>query len=297
LQSFYSHGKLLITSEYFVLDGAKALAIPTKKGQILKISESDTEGISWRSYDFENNIWFETRFSESLVPLDSSDTSNILQKILVEAQKLNPEFLANRQNLAVETFLEFPNNWGLGSSSTLINNIAQWANVDAFKLLENSFGGSGYDIAAAQHSAPIIYQRLIDKPLVSTLDLTWNFFDKLFFVHLNKKQNSKDGIQQYRKQRYSENTIEEFSILTNQIINSKHLDEFEKLIKIHEDLISKYLGIQTIKENLFKDYPHAIKSLGAWGGDFFLVVGNPSDQEYFKNRGYKTIVEFRDMIV
>ena len=33
-QTFYSNGKLLITGEYVVLDGAKALALPTKFGQI-----------------------------------------------------------------------------------------------------------------------------------------------------------------------------------------------------------------------------------------------------------------------
>ena len=30
---FYSHGKLLLTAEYAVLEGVKALAIPTKRGQ------------------------------------------------------------------------------------------------------------------------------------------------------------------------------------------------------------------------------------------------------------------------
>ena len=32
-KSFFSHGKLLLTGEYLVLDGSKALAIPTQKGQ------------------------------------------------------------------------------------------------------------------------------------------------------------------------------------------------------------------------------------------------------------------------
>ena len=30
MEKFYSHGKLLITGEYAVLDGAKAIALPTK---------------------------------------------------------------------------------------------------------------------------------------------------------------------------------------------------------------------------------------------------------------------------
>ena len=34
-QKFYGNGKLLLTGEYFVLDGALSLALPTKFGQNL----------------------------------------------------------------------------------------------------------------------------------------------------------------------------------------------------------------------------------------------------------------------
>jgi len=37
-RTFYSHGKLLLTAEYVILDGAKALALPTKFGQEMEIS-------------------------------------------------------------------------------------------------------------------------------------------------------------------------------------------------------------------------------------------------------------------
>ena len=36
-----------------------------------------------------------------------------------------------KNGFKVTTKLDFPKNWGLGTSSTLINNIAQWAQVDA----------------------------------------------------------------------------------------------------------------------------------------------------------------------
>ena len=44
-KTFYSNGKLLLTGEYVVLDGATALAIPTKYGQYLEISASEKKGI------------------------------------------------------------------------------------------------------------------------------------------------------------------------------------------------------------------------------------------------------------
>ena len=37
-QTFYGHGKLLLTGEYAVLDGAKALSIPTRFGQSLEVT-------------------------------------------------------------------------------------------------------------------------------------------------------------------------------------------------------------------------------------------------------------------
>jgi hypothetical protein len=45
-QTFYSNGKLLITGEYLVLDGAKAFALPTKFGQSL-IEEGSDKAIQW----------------------------------------------------------------------------------------------------------------------------------------------------------------------------------------------------------------------------------------------------------
>ena len=46
-KKYYSNGKLLITGEYVVLDGAKALALPTKFGQYLIIEPGKNQQINW----------------------------------------------------------------------------------------------------------------------------------------------------------------------------------------------------------------------------------------------------------
>ena len=56
----------------------------------------------------------------------------------------------------VETQLEFPREWGLGSSSTLISNLGLWAETDPYDLLSATLGGSGYDIAAARSESPFL---------------------------------------------------------------------------------------------------------------------------------------------
>jgi hypothetical protein len=48
---------------------------------------------------------------------------------------------------------------------------------------------------------------------------------------------------------------------------------------------------------LFNDYKGAIKSLGAWGGDFILVTGNEDSISYFKKKGYNTIIPYSKMVL
>ena len=200
--------------------------------------------------------------------------------------------------MEITTALNFPRDWGLGTSSTLINNIAQWANIDAYTLLWNAFSGSGYDIACAQHNGPITYQLKDSKPVVHTVDFNPSFKNNLFFIHLNQKQDSRDGIAHYRSQEKEVNlfsTLSQINSITQRILSCSRVGQFEKLIKKHENIISQILGVPTVKEQLFPDYKGAIKSLGAWGGDFILATGNKSTPDYFKEKGYATIIPYSKM--
>ena len=300
-RTFYSHGKLLLTAEYVVLDGATALAIPTKKGQSLKVSHNGEANnmIHWMSYTLNNDCWFEDTFSISkhgIVAATDTKTSAILCEILKAAQQLNPLFLTEIKERTVTTHLEFPKNWGLGSSSTLISNIAQWAQVDPFKLLFNSFKGSGYDIAAAQAKSAFLYEVKNEVPKIVPSPLHWSFKDQLFFVHLNKKQDSKEGISAYKaRQAKQQFDIAAFSAISEAMLHAANLTDFEKLIVEHEEATSSIIGLPTVKQQYFSSYNGAIKSLGAWGGDFVLATGTAKDMAYFKEMGYETILPFSEM--
>lgn len=303
MTTFKSNGKLLITGEYVVLDGAKSLAIPTKYGQSLKIEEDNNNTLSWKSYDEKDNVWFENNFTldngELLKTIENdNDVSTRLVQILDAAQQLNPNFLENEKGYKVSTHLEFNRKWGLGTSSTLINNIAQWADVNAYQLLEKTFGGSGYDIACAQHNTPITFQ--LDKnnqPLVTPIDFNPSFKDQLYFVYLNQKQNSRDGIKAYRAlNKLNSNIISEVNSLTESIINCTELHVFENLINKHEELIGKLINQTPIKSRQFDDYNGCIKSLGAWGGDFVLVTSESDPSDYFKSKGLEVIIPFSEMV-
>ena len=301
--NFYSNGKLLLTGEYLVLEGAKSLAIPTKQGQdlIVEIKYSNKGILHWKSFDLNNKIWFYCDIelpSLQLINFNDKKTAKTLQKILFEARKLNSQFLFVNDKVEAHTNLNFEQNWGLGTSSTLINNIASWAKIDAFELQFKIFGGSAYDIACAQNNTPIIYQLDKGKPNVEKINFSPKFKDNLFFIHLNKKQNSRDSIAQFNKVELDKKTaIDEISEITNQIISNKSLSEFEFLIKKHEEIISSIIGVEPIQKKLFKNYSGQIKSLGAWGGDFILATGNEQTIAYFNKRGYTTIIPFSKMIL
>lgn len=302
-KTYYSNGKLLITGEYLVLDGAKAFALPTKFGQNLIVEEDENEVINWKSFDSDGSIWFEDCISFSSIIQQTyfekdSSIKNKLIEILHEAYLMHPEFITKAKGYSIYTELTFPKLWGLGTSSTLINNIAQWLNIDAFKLLQRSFGGSGYDIACAQNTSPIIYQLQHDNPIVKTITFKPPFTQNLFFVYLNKKQNSRTAIASYYgKNGEIEKNITKIDAITHDVITASSAKEFALALEHHEIEMSNILELKTIKESLFPDFNGVIKSLGAWGGDFVLSISKENPTAYFNSKGFNIVIPYSDMIL
>src|SRR5690606_6552586 len=161
-----------------------------------------------------------------------------------------------------------------------------------------TFGGSGYDIAAARNDTPIIYQLTGEERSVLNTSFNPGFSENLFFVHLNRKQDSRKAISHYRSQSKEAlaEAVKKINSLTQSFINCTTLKEMELLIEIHETVISQLLNIPPAKKNLFPDFPGAIKSLGGWGGDFVMATGNKDAREYFIKKGYNTVVPFDKMV-
>ncbi len=299
-QEFYSNGKLLLSGEYAVLDGAEAWAIPTKSGQFLRIQPAQQKKIIWKSLNEKDECWFEGIFDSQTLAIFSSSSAKIakrLKEILQQAKKLNPNFLKDREGLEISTKLTFPKDWGLGSSSTLINNIAQWAQVNAHQLLWSTMGGSGYDISCAQYDHPILYELKEDSPKVTKVEFPDSFRENIFFIYLNKKQDSRKAISEYQKNDFDkQDFITKVSELTNEMVGSQNLIQFESFMTAHEELLSEVLKISPVKQRLFNDYFGGIKSLGAWGGDFIMATGTQEKTPgYFKSKGFQTIVSFKEM--
>ena len=303
--TYRSNGKLLLTAEYAVLDGAKALAIPTKYGQSLVIEPNHSNIIHWKSFNELEEIWFQCSITYDEITASiqkNKPADNIkarLLQILKATKNLNPEFLASNQGYNITTYQDFNRLWGLGTSSTLINNIAIWANVDAYKLLEKTFGGSGYDIACAQNETPITFQlQPKQSPIVKPVNFHPEFKQHLYFIYLNQKQNSRDGISAYKTLgKINTDSIAKLNAITEEMIKCNSFLEFKNLIESHEHIIANLIEQTPIKDRLFIDFKGAVKSLGAWGGDFVLVASQDNPTSYFNTKGFETVIPYTDIVL
>lgn len=297
-------GKLLLSGEYFVLDGALALALPVQYGQTLHVNTGTGDGVlHWVSRDEYGIPWFkaEYRLPElSPIQMDDAKTAETLRTILLACRRQNPTFLTEGVSFEVTTQNDFPRNWGLGTSSTLIAALGQWAGVDPYAVLFETLGGSGYDLACAYAEGPILYRLLDGRPEVQPAVFRPPFTEHLYFVYLSQKQDSREGIRRFREKAQGRSKwVEQVSDLTRQMLAASTLAEFEKVLRAHEQLVGQALELPPVKTRLFADCPGEIKSLGAWGGDFVLATAWASEAEirrYFAAKGFPLLLSYRDML-
>ena len=300
MERIFSHGKLLISSEYLVLDGALALALPTKLGQEFFFEEkSDNQSIiEWESL-CRGEKWFKSKIDYNkwdILETDDAQSAEFILEILKEIQRVSKVKLQNSETYSLKTNLEFPRNFGLGSSSTLMNNLALWAEIDPFCLNEKMLGGSGYDIAVAKEASALLYRKGLDNREIEKINYSPMFKDELLFVHLNQKQNSREGIRLYQSKNKSEELIKEFSDLTEKIFRCQDLEDFSELMNFHEEKLSDFLGLETVKKTYFPDCPVFVKSLGAWGGDFVMSRKFQGYEDFFHGRGFHTFFDWNEII-
>jgi mevalonate kinase len=304
-QEFYSNGKLMLTGEYMVLEGALAMALPIKLGQTLKVNKTaESIGKIYWSTFVKNEIWYYGVYNQNnLDILESSDnqTALYIQNIILKAAEINKEILNQKYSTTIKTYIDFLPNWGFGSSSTLISNIAYWINADPFELLRKISNSSGCDIACAREKGPILFSLKNDKPEISQVNFKPAFSKNIYFVYQGKKQDSALSIEYYRsKIKNNKHKSLLITALTINIVNAETLDKFEYYVNRHERIMSEILDIPTIKSQKFKDFNGSIKSLGAWGGDFIMATSKDEPQivkEYFNSKAYTIIFSFDELVL
>lgn len=294
----------MLTGEYAVLDGAKAIGLPTRLGQSMTVKKSNNADLIWESLDHNGNSWFKSvisLFDFSAVETTDEKTSVYLQKLLKNAVRLNSEFLSQWNGYKIETRLEFPRDWGLGSSSTLVFLLSEWAEVNPLLLYFKSDDGSGYDVACAFADGPIEYINSPEEVSYTHIEFNPKFKNQLYFIHLGNKQDTTLGIKEYLKAVKNKGAfVKAVTRISEEIVTAPGIKEFDTLIMQHEDLVHHHTGFKKVKELHFNDYWGAVKSLGAWGGDFILATSDKPAEEtiaYFKNKGYSTVLPYKEIIL
>ncbi len=304
-----SNGKLMISGEYLVLAGAKALAMPVKYGQSLHLKSTphhETQ-LHWSSL-VKGKKWLEVLFRGQLLEISQETELNResithaerLREILLAAKQVNNSFLSDKLAWQAVSNIEFDLEWGLGSSSTLVSNIASWAQADPFEMLFQVSGGSGYDIACARSDTPLIYtyKGKEHTPEIQAFAFNPNFAKGLYFVFSGKKQRSEESLKKFDARKTDKNDVAAISKITEQMLVADNLSEFMLLLEAHEKIVSKYTGMLPVKESHFTDFPGTIKSLGAWGGDFLLAASEAPENDvfnYFEEKGLNTVIPFGKM--
>ncbi|MDP2888619.1 MAG: GYDIA family GHMP kinase [Bacteroidota bacterium] len=298
--TYRANGKLLLTGEYLVLHGAKAIALPLKLGQQLIVHDGlNSENIIWQAF-FEGKVWFSCELNPSdfsVIKTSHPEKAETLSKIFQTIKILNPTFQP-KSGTKLDTSLDANPEWGFGSSSTLISLLSQWAGVDPFILNELVFKGSGFDIACANADGPIFYVR--NKP-AQPIALDYPFSEQLFLVYSGKKKKTSSEVSTFLKEKkVSDRLIHEVSALSDEFAGCRDQNNFNRLIRQHEETVGALIGQTPVKEELFNDFDGAVKSLGAWGGDFYLIstaLPFSGVKKYFDNRGLTTIFSWNELIL
>ncbi len=302
---FYSHGKLLITGEFFVLKGALALALPLKLGQLTVLNKHDnvSRQLMWKSF-YRQHLWFQATFNPDnfeIINASEQGKAIFVQNLLIKAFELaNAKSKFTLSTIEILNHLEFHPSWGFGSSSTLISNISQWLQINPYVLLKHTIGGSGFDIACATAPKPLIYSN-IPSPRVELVDFKPSFSDSIYFVNLGNKVSSSESISKFAHLPglYGDK-LQKINQLTQRIVNSQTLEQFELLLNEHNRIISDTLNLIPLQVLKFSDFPGTIKQLGAWGGDFILAACNKGEKfvkEYFNTKDLSVIYKFHDLIL
>lgn len=297
-KKFKAHGKFLITGEYAVLNNVPALAMPLKLNQYLEISDRDDQVITWKSYNNDGDLWYQLVTN---VPDLYSDSINCSNAITLKLSQILNTALQLTLNNSIKGFdavmtLDFDRHSGMGTSSTLISLISQWLGCNPYQLQFKCFGGSGYDVACARANKSLVYTYNNAAPIVEEVTFDPVIKEYIFFVYLNRKQDSRDSIAQFNQDTLSDNLRKELTDMPQCFISaSNDVSEFNKVIDRHEEIISSLIGLKPIKKQLFGDYEGSIKSLGGWGGDYVMATGGIDARDYFKHKGYHQILEWDEV--
>jgi mevalonate kinase len=159
--------------------------------------------------------------------------------------------------------------------------------------------GSGYDVACALADGPITYKLRENLPQYQQIPFHPSFQKHIWFAWLGKKQETASHLREIAHRiKPGFDVIHNFSELTRAMIEATTLEEFRRVMDVHEDELSQILGKEKISSTL-SALPGSVKSLGAWGGDFVMIASD-ADREtlagYLLQKGIQVLYSYKELV-
>ncbi|MEY3573833.1 MAG: hypothetical protein RLZZ617_431 [Bacteroidota bacterium] len=328
-------GKILLSGEYVVLDGATALGLASRMGQSMAVFRGSEPGyLRWTALDHLHNPWLQANYrivdgqwSVGEVSAEASESAGLLQNWLQAAWTLMAGLgegsasgyggaswndILHQEGMAVQTQLDFARSWGLGSSSTALALLAQWLGVDARRLYALTTNGSGYDLEVALQNASILYHLpegrpitnshapALLEPIVQPIPYRSPQGGGLWLVDPGGKQISAKEVVRYRNLDTNQRMacVEEISSLSIGLATCPDVTTMLDYFVRHDTILENLLGQPCLQRSAGNGFPGRLKSLGAWGGDLFLAV-SPSPEDalhWLENQANWSIYPFEQII-
>lgn len=289
-------GKIMLSGEYAVLKGARSLSFPVQFGQLFTFSAS-CNSITI-STNYKGKQLFNGFFTKKgdIVTTSSSKQARFMEEVLKTIVKIMHKDLPP---FNLEIASEYPLSWGLGSSSSFITGICRFLDIHPLSVNEKMKHSSGFDVATQWKETPVLYKKL-PRPVLEEAKVDFPFANQLYFVWQGKKQSSKKSIQEFHKITWSKNELQRITTISQELLRIKKIEGFIALIEEHEKTLSKVLKMPVLQEKIsaFEGIP--AKSLGAWGGDFALLVWRESFQKlklHLRPAGYTVVIPWSKMVL
>jgi mevalonate kinase len=194
-----------------------------------------------------------------------------LRNMLRYIEQERPDLCNAQFDYQVRIKASFRKEWGLGSSSALIANLAQWAQADPFALMRVSFPGSGYDVATAFYDQAVLYRLEQGTPHIKPIAGLPEFLNDYRVVFMGKKVNSRESVADVQSRIPNlQQHADYLDKLGMEALNAVSPADFNAALTAYEQLLSEVLAMSPTGSH-FPEYPGFMKSLGAWGGDALLV--------------------------
>lgn len=297
MEKLFSSGKLLLMGEYAVLHGADAVCLPLKTGQELTVTDTTPGEIHWK-WTYKDHVL--AHFTLNAATLDErtilAGSTDWVLRLLHLVRKQDPDFMRTGGKSLVFVN-DFPPQWGLGSSSATISSLCRLAGLNPYEVNRQLMGGSGADIACTTAPNWFLYRNDDKGPQTWEIPFNYHFSDNTWFVYSGKKMETASHLKSFSSHARPAVSWMTANDYVYRFISVPTLPEAMKIIYEHELLIGEAIGEESISHR-FCDFPGKVKSLGAWGGDFFMALSQQDSgfvKKYFQGRGYDTVLSWEEL--